>query len=376
MQNQKIKDCLINLIGWKDHYDTNEISTLGADIKKTISGEYFQDFHPALRLDLISASLPDNRSLEDYLKEKKNIGITKLYNQIILTKKLDSYRKELLANGNIIEGLGYRDNKVIDEGRFVGILIKNNTSIGLATAINKIGIQATQAQTDLTIYLYHSAKNDPVKEFTFTSDRGLQWSYVQIDQLLDNYDDGYWIIGYYQEDLTGEAISYNRLNWKTGFCNTCRGGVDAKRYNQIKKYVAMNPIYVPGPAINTDRSMFDLHDAIEVFDNNFGINLNFSVKCNLQNFICDHRSLLTEALGLQVALLILQDIKYSQQINHIEESLKDMIIRDLEGDKDTHHDKLPKQLQKAIEGINVDLSNLSDICLPCTKKNNVKYGTA
>ncbi|HET8839743.1 MAG TPA: hypothetical protein VFM82_12205 [Flavobacteriaceae bacterium] len=369
-----IKECLKNLIGWKNHYDQNEVPELEPELNESESGEFYQQFHPAMRLDLISASLPENRDLNEYLSERVETGIVQLYNQILIEKKLDSYRKELLANGKVITGSGFSGDTIINESRFVGIRLELNSEIGITVAINSLAFQITQAQTDLPIYIYHSSKVDPVKVLTFSSQKGGQWAHQVVSEELNNLDNGYWIIGYYQDDLTGQAIQYKRLNWHSGFCQSCNGGIDSNRYKAITKYVRMMPIYVPNASLDPNRKMFDMADAFEVPDNNFGINLNLSAKCDLKDFVCQNKSLLTNALGLKVTHLILRDIKFSQQINHIEESLKNLIIRDLEGDTDTHYVNIVTQLSRAVKSVNIDFDNLSKICLPCTKKNQVKYG--
>ena len=99
----QLQECLKNLIGWKNHYDETEIPALDTELNESISGEYYGDYHPAMRLDLISSSLPENRELNEYLKEKVSTGVTQLGNQIFTEKKLDDFSRELLANGNIIK---------------------------------------------------------------------------------------------------------------------------------------------------------------------------------------------------------------------------------------------------------------------------------
>ncbi|MDB0602163.1 hypothetical protein PL373_13595 [Tenacibaculum maritimum] len=376
----KLQNCLKNILGWKNHYDENEIPALNAELNESESGEFYQDYHPALRLDLISTSLPENRELNEYLNEKIQVGITQLGNQIFTEKKLTEFSKELLANGTIINGHGWANDVILNESRFVGLKIKTNSDIGFKAIINRLGFQFTQAQNDLKIYIYHSTKVDPVKTITLNSTQGMQWAWINdsIDLSFENDDmsEGYWIVGYYQDDISGQALQYKKLNWRTGFCGSCNGGIDLHRWNTIKKYVSIQPIYVPSASLDTDRKMFDLESSFSVYDNNFGINLNISAKCDLTSFLCDNKMLLKNALGLKVTHLILRDIKFSQQINRIEESLKHLIIRDLEGDKDTNYVNIVTQLSRAVKAVNIDTDNLSKACLPCTKKNRVKYGVA
>ena len=51
-----------------------------------------------------------------------------------------------------------------------------------------------------------------------------------------------------------------------------------------------------------------------------------------------------------------------------------MIIRDLEGDKDTNYINIVDQLKDEIKAINFDHSKLSQPCLPCKNSNAPIYG--
>ena len=66
---------LKKVIGWKNHWDTTEIPTLPADYKATESGQYYQDYHPNVRLDYIQALLPSNYPLETFLDDIETSAI-------------------------------------------------------------------------------------------------------------------------------------------------------------------------------------------------------------------------------------------------------------------------------------------------------------
>lgn len=373
----KLQEGWKNLIGWKNHYDLTEIPALNPDLNITDTNEYYQDFHPAMRLDLISASLPENKDLNEYLTEKVVTGVTQLGNQIFVEKKLNEFSRELLGNGNLINAHGWKNDVIINESRFVGIKIKTVSDIGIKTIINRIGFQFTEAQTDLNIYIYHSSRKEPLQIIPFTSITGFQWEWLdqKINLSFDNYNSsgGCFVVGYYQDDISGQAIQFKKLNWKTGYCSSCNSGIDRNRWGEINKYISAAPIYVPSASLETDKSMFDIDDAFMVYDNNFGINLNISAKCDLTTFLIDNKLIFKNALALKVTHLILNDMKFSQQINNIEESLKSLIIRDIEGDKDTNYVNIITQLNRAVKAVDIDTNKISQICLPCTKKNRVRY---
>ena len=53
IKSKKIEECFKGLIGWRNHYDATEIPDLPVGLNASSSNQFFQDIHPALRLDLI-----------------------------------------------------------------------------------------------------------------------------------------------------------------------------------------------------------------------------------------------------------------------------------------------------------------------------------
>src|SRR5690606_36674249 len=103
------------------------------------------------------------------------------------------------------------------------------------------------------------------------------------------------------------------------------------------------PIYVPFGNYEEGK-MFDMNDVIYCSNQSFGLNLKFTVQCDLTDFFIQNKFVFKNLLALKVVYKILQDMKFSQQINYIEENIKMMIIRDLEGDIDTKLLNIPTQL--------------------------------
>jgi hypothetical protein len=245
--------------------------------------------------------------------------------------------------------------------------------------INRIALQLTQAQTGLKLYLFHSHKAKKIAEIEYTTTQGMQFNWIQADLELhaDDADlsGGSFYLGYYQSDLSGQAIKYDKLNWRTGYCRGCDGGTRQAKYSAISKYVDMQAFYVAPQNLSADpEEMFDPEAIIETDDNNWGFNFNVSVKCDLSNFVCDNRMTMKYALELKVTYKILKDMSYSMEINHIEEQLKMMIIRDLEGDKETKYVNLPTKYERAIKSMRLDHGKVSSVCLPCSTNSGVTYG--
>ncbi len=370
---------LSKVVGWKEHYDNSEIPAFtDTDLSISESGEFYQEKHPAMRLDLIQSTLPNNRELEEYLKEVEEGAITELLNDITVEKQIGKVGKEIVANDVIYNASGFIGDTVISESRFVGVKFVPTQRIGLKATINRIALQFTMPQTDLKIYLYHSHRTEPVKEFLFNSTKGGDFTWMEIAQDLmgDDADlsGGMFYLGYYQDDIDGVAVKYSKLNWRTGFCATCDGGVARKRYSTLNQYVGMQAFYVPNAGLELNRELFNIKAVIDTDTNNWGFNFNISAKCDLTNFWIDNRLSLKNALSLKVIHRILKDISFSTQINHVEEQLKMMIIRDLEGDKETNYINIVDQYARALRAVRYDHSSLDKVCLPCSVNSGVTYG--
>jgi len=369
------------VLGWRNFYDLTEIPSLGSPLNDTETGQYYQDFHPALDLEYIKATLRDNDTLSGYLERTEQIVIPQMLNKVVKYKQLEQTIKVLLNQSVIHTGDGYYKDKIINEGRFVGISVRVHDNKGLKTIIKRFGIQATSAQTDLDVYLFHSSKKDPVQIIQFNSTQGdlYQWNDFDTPLEFENGDDilgGCWFIGYYQDDLTGQAIEFKKLNWSTGYCSGCDGGAANRIFSKFLTYVDMSPFYVAADKIGTKGELFDPSDIIRTYTNNYGININFTVECDLTHFWIQNRQEFTELLGLMMAFRVLRDIQFSQKINYIEEQIKMMIIRDLEGDKETKSLSMEQRIERSIKAINLDHGGLNSACLPCSKKPRVYYTTA
>lgn len=376
---EKARECLRKVIGWKDHHDTVEIPALSPDLTESESNEFYQEKHPAMRLDIIKACLPKGKDLEQYLRETEDSAIVEMLNEITMMKELSKTSKELVANDVIYNSQGFRTNTIVNESRFVGIRFRPVLSIGLKAIVNRFALQLSDAQTDLKIYLYHTSKVEPIEIFDYTTTTGGQfnWQEIKWEMKADDADlsGGMFYLGYYQDDLVGQAIKYEKLNWRTGYCGSCDGGANLERYTSIAKYVNMQSFYVTSGNLDlVDRHSFDPDAVIETDTTNWGFNFNVSVTCDLTNFWCDNRMTLRNALGLRVVYRVLKDIQFSTNINYVEEQLKMMITRDLEGDKETRYINIVDQYNKALKAIKFNHSSINSVCLPCAVDSGVTYG--
>jgi len=284
-----------------------------------------------------------------------------------------------LARNDLIYDNILKDRPIINESRFVGVEFSlNSDSIGLRAIIHRVGLYLTVAQPSLTLYLYSSLQASSVATYTYTSAVSNVFTWLAQEITLD-YSDGsdnsgaVWYLGYYQDDLVGQAVLYDSLNWKNGYCRTCGGGNRSTKYNSISRYLTMSPFYISATNVPAVGTMFDTDDMVYDYSNNFGFNFNISIVCNLTQFWIDNRSTMTNAIGKIVALKVLEMMKASSQISAIEQNVQINIIRDLEGDSDTRQVPFWAQVDRAVKTTNLDQANVNSTCVPCARKGAV-YG--
>jgi len=371
---------LKKVVTWRNFWDLTEIPDLGEPTPE--SGQYYQSFNGAVRLDYITSLLPQGRVLTEYLDTVQNDAIPDVLNRIERQKKIGNVGKDI-ANSNVIFDVGRKVQSITNEGRFVGVMFELNDSIGLSAIINRIGLYLTANVTDLDLYLFHSSQEQriSISQFTTTKTNSFSW---QEERLELNYDSnlngitgGTWYIGYYQDDLalqSSQGVQYNAMNWLHGYCNTCGQKQWDASYKSISTRLSMCGFYVPSGSLPVDKNeIFDPAVVVRTNSNNWGFNFNITIGCNMTQFWTDNRRTLVDVLGLAVCMKVLEMMKFSSQINNVEEAVKIMIIRDLEGAVDTQNPPLNQKLSEAIEALVLDEGNLNIDCLPCARKPRTTY---
>jgi hypothetical protein len=369
-----IQNCMTSLLGWRNDANTSVPQITNTALLTSNSGLYYNDFHPLLLIENIANTLPEDKTIDNYLTEKVNSGINKALTKVVLEKKLNESTKTLLNSSKLFDGIGRFQDTVISNGRFVGVELEMFPSYGAKVIIDKIGLQFTQTQTNLPIYIFHTSQLNPIKTVTATTTKAssLEWltlsETIDLSYLSDTYDSGgMFYIGYFQDDISGQAIKKD-FNFIDGPCNTCRGGANAmKVWNERLNFVRIVPVEVANGSLNGTQ-MFDYTKRKYNATNNFGLNFGVTVQCDISQYLCEQKMILTDLIGKQVAVDILNDMKHSTRLNRIANVSQNMIIRDLEGDRETFEPGLAKRLSDSVKAVDFDFSKIDSPCLPCNKK--------
>ncbi len=379
----KVVTELKKVVGWEDHWNTTDIPPLGSPLNDSESDQYYQDFHEALRLDYIESLLAEDLPLTTYLDSVETKAITQVLNTIERKKKLKNVGKDI-STSDIIFDVGRKKQTITNESRFVGVMFEPMQSVGYGAVLNRVGLYLTAAVTNLDLYLFHSSQEQVIATYQFTTTKNNSFSWQEFAIKLHSDVDtagisgGVFYLGYYQDDLAGQssqAVQYKSMNFKLGYCTGCGRNDWDKQYKSISSKLGMCGFYVPGASLPLDpNERFDNDVVVKTNSNNWGFNFNITIVCDMTQFWIDNRAYMVDVIGLSVAMRVLKMMKFSSQINNVEEGVKIMIIRDLEGATDTKNPPLNEMLDDAIEALILDQGNLNVACLPCARKPKTTYG--
>lgn len=373
MYKQKVITELKKVVGWRDHYDPTEVPALPSNLTASESGLHYQSFFPSLvRLDYISALLPSNRSIDEFLDTTETDSITTVLSKCQEMKQLGNNGKDIISTDVILKEK-VRGNPIVNESRFVGIEINIKDHEGLELAINRIGLYLNGTDNNINIYLFNSLQNDAIDIFTIPTISSNSFTWLNIAKVLNNNtatgtDGGIWYIGYYQDDLAVQATELNTFNWRNGYCGGCDGESTANMYRKLTKYVEMTPFYIAAANVPGRGILFNQKDIIPTFNNNWGINLNLTLGCDLSQYWIDNRLKFKNAIGYMVTYNILQMLANSSQQSGVQQNVREQALDEIKGLRDYKDSTFMQKVDKQIKAINLDDGNQHDSpCLPCAR---------
>lgn len=413
-----IVEAFKGLVGW-------EGSSLDQSVRDSESGLFFQEAHPLLTLramrgimpegmaraypefannnsyekgDIVSKndkayrSLIDNNTeglndasaweeydlLNDYLNDLEARGIKKVITRFIRDKVIGVETKNIIDRRTLFDGVGRLANRVPNDGKIVGFEIEPLRADGVTMKIEKIGLQFTGNVGSVHLYLFHSSKLNPIwdKEFTIDSSNYLWFDAELFLPYLTNETNagGAWYLVYYQPNLPAymEAVNFGR-DWSREPCGTCNKG-DLVLYQTMNKFVTLSPFYVK--VDDWDGTLWDVNDMIYSNQNNYGINLLFSMGCDVSDIMIAERLTFANVIQLQVASDALRTLALNPEVavNRVQYNAdRDNILYETDGNGQGIKG-LNGDLEKAYKALSFDTKGLSPICLGCKNK-GIRYGT-
>ena len=433
---QEIQDALLHVVGWQQDY--NPQRQIDADLTESESGLTFQGAHPLCTLANIRAIMPDdylyqypawdnstgyvvgskvmhNNSVwiakhvnvgsepnennpdwkpynivSDYVRQLTVNGINTAVQTFLQEKQLQNETRNLLERRTFFDGAARLAATINPTGKIVGFEIVPVRAMGVTTKIERIGLQMVGAVGTVRLYLFHSSQVAPFRtidlEFTNTNG-GFQWfvpaepiylPYIPGGAGNGNDAGGAWFLCYNQNELPAGMRALNvSKDWSVEPCQTCLGG-SIESWRQLTKYLQVSPFGIHAPADFAEYpEMFDIGQVGYTNTQNYGMNLEISVGCDLTDFIISQRAIFATVIQKQVAANVLRTVAMNPDVrvnrNQVN-TTRDEILYELDGAPTGRASGLGYELKQAYKALSFDTRGLDRICLQCNN-HGVKYRT-
>nr|DAF30302.1 MAG TPA: hypothetical protein [Caudoviricetes sp.] len=426
-----IQEKLLHLIGWEQNYDTSDLKISDA-LTVSESGLYFQQIHPLLTLQNMSCIAPDFKNItfpeynsekeyskgnvvdyqgtqykalqkaqgkqpdieseywvetnlfSEWLESKTKASIQKAIARYCNEKTVEGTNKPLCESRTLFDGTGRLVDTVKNKKNLVGFEIIPVRAKGVTTKINKICLQFTKAG-EYTLYLMHSSMDAPVKIIKLNKIRDNSAEWFTVDDLYlpyqseDNDAGGSWYLCYFQSELPegSQAIRKNK-DWSKEPCGSCSRR-ELLAWMAWSKYLEIHPFFVNEELINTEDEslhLWDVENNQYTYDNNYGLNLEVTVSCDITDFIVEQRMMFQDVIAKQVAVDMLREFAYNSNVRTNRHSINASrldILYEVDGDSSSMKKSgLSYQLDIAFKAIKLSTSGIDRVCLPC-KNNGIKY---
>ena len=428
-----IQEKLLHLIGWEQNYDTSDLKISDA-LTVSESGLYFQQIHPLLTLQNMSCIAPDFNNItfpeynsekeyskgnvvdyqgtqykalqkaqgkqpdieseywvetnlfSEWLESKTKASIQKAIARYCNEKTVEGTNKPLCESRTLFDGTGRLVDTVKNKKNLVGFEIIPVRAKGVTTKINKICLQFTKAG-EYTLYLMHSSMDAPVKIIKLNKIRDNSAEWFTVDDLYlpyqseDNDAGGSWYLCYFQSELPegSQAIRKNK-DWSKEPCGSCSRR-ELLAWMAWSKYLEIHPFFVNEELINIEDEslhLWDVENNQYTYDNNYGLNLEVTVSCDITDFIVEQRMMFQDVIAKQVAVDMLREFAYNSNVRTNRHSINASrldILYEVDGDSSSMKKSgLSYQLDMAFKAIKLSTSGIDRVCLPC-RNNGIKYRT-
>ena len=431
---QDIQTALLPVVGWQQDY--NPQNQIDDALTQSESGLTFQGAHPLCTLANVRAIMPDDylykyldwnnatayaagakvkhtgkvwiaknanagsepadgnsdwseyNMLSDFVRQLTVNGINTAVQTFIQEKQLQQETRNLLERRTFFDGAARLAATINPSGKIVGFEIVPVRAMGVTVKIERIGLQMTGATGTVRLYVFHSSQVAPMQvvdlQFTNTNG-GFQWFTPSEPIFLPyipsgdgNDAGGAWFLCYNQNDLPSGMRALNvSKDWSVEPCQTCLGGsIDSWR--QITKYLQVSPFGIHAPLDFEDYpEMFDIGQIGYTNTQNYGLNMEISVGCDLTDFIVSQRHIFATVIQKQVAANVLRTIAMNPDVrvnrNQVNVT-RDELLYELDGAPAGRASGLGYELKQAYRALSLDTRGLDRICLQCNN-HGVKYRT-
>ena len=296
-------------------------------------------------------------------------------------------KAHIRLNRTLFDGTGRLVDVVKNKKNLVGFEIVPIRAKGVTTKINKIGLQFTEPG-EYTLYLMHSSMDTPVKIIKLNKIRKNSIEWFSLDDVYlpyqsdDNDAGGSWYLCYFQSELPegSQAIRKNK-DWSKEPCGSC-SRKELLAWQAWSKYIEVHPFFVneelvEAVSFNDDFNedfekqpihLWDVDNNQYTYDNNYGLNLEIAVACDITDFIIEQRTLFQDIIAKQVAVDMLREFAYNANVRTNRHSINASrldILYEVDGDSSSMKKSgLSYQLDMAFKAINISTQGIDRVCLP------------
>lgn len=349
--------------------------------------------------DIESEYWVETNPFSEWLESKTKASIQKAIARYCNEKIAQGTYKTLCENRTLFDGTGRLVDVVKNKKNLVGFEIVPIRAKGVTTKINKIGLQFTEPG-EYTLYLMHSSMDAPVKIIKLNKIRKNSIEWFSLNDVYlpyqseDNDAGGSWYLCYFQSELPegSQAIRKDK-DWSKEPCNSCSRR-EYLAWMAWSKYIEVHPFFVNEELINGMQDDFnddfnndfskqpihlwDVENNQYTYDNNYGLNLEITISCDITDFIIEQRMLFQDIIAKQVAVDMLREFAYNANVRTNRHSINASrldILYEVDGDSSSMKKSgLSYQLDMAFKAINISTQGIDRVCLPC-KNNGIKYRT-
>lgn len=345
--------------------------------------------------DIESEYWVETNPFSEWLEAKTKASIQKAISRFCDERAAQGAYKLLCENRTLFDGTGRLVDVVKNKKNLVGFEIIPVRSKGVTTKINKIGLQFTEPG-EYTLYLMHSSMDAPVKVIKLNKIRKNSVEWFSFDDIYlpyqseDNDAGGSWYLCYFQSELPegSQAIRKDK-DWSKGPCGLCSRR-ELLAWMAWSKYIEVHPFFVNEELVSAVNFSDDFNDDFAkqpihlwdignnqyTYDNNYGLNLEITVGCDITDFIIEQKMLFKDIIGKQVAIDLLKEFAYNANVRtnrHSINASKLDILYEIDGDSSSMKKSgLSYQLDLAFKAVNFSVQGIDRVCLPC-KNNGIKY---
>lgn len=380
-----------------EEYNTEKPYSKGNVVKH--DGKLYKALQKALNKqpDIESEYWVETNPFSEWLESKTKASIQKAIARYCDEKIAQGTYKTLCENRTLFDGTGRLVDVVKNRKNLVGFEIVPVRAKGVTTKINKIGLQFTKPG-EYTLYLMHSSMDAPVKIIKLNNIRKNSIEWFSLNDVYlpyqseDNDAGGSWYLCYFQSELPegSQAIRKDK-DWSKEPCNSCSRR-EYLAWMAWSKYIEVHPFFVNEELIeavnfnddfNNDFEkqalhLWDVENNQYTYDNNYGLNLELTISCDITDFIIEQRMLFQDVIAKQVAVDMLREFAYNANVRTNRHSINASrldILYEVDGDSSSMKKSgLSYQLDMAFNAIKLSTEGIDRVCLPC-KNNGIKYRT-